>query len=60
MEHPAEDSVNYRTRTASRLPNRKRDKSCAGKALPLFEIAGVFVHLDDVASMIVNANPGMM
>jgi hypothetical protein len=29
-------------------------------ALPLFEIAGVLVHFDDAASIIVNANHGIM
>jgi hypothetical protein len=62
MEPLAEDFVNYRTRAASRLPKRKKIKSCANKTKRsrFFEIALVLVRLDHIARFIVNTNHSMM
>jgi len=50
MEPAVEDFVNYRKRTVSRLPQRK--KMSRGRAtLRLFEIALVLVRLGHVASI---------
>jgi hypothetical protein len=52
MESPAEDFLNDRMRTVSRLP--------FVVTLELFELARVLVHLDHVASCIINANHRIM
>jgi hypothetical protein len=57
--------VRYKGCMAKIVPNhsafRKRNRfGTVTSALPLFEIAGMFVRLDHVASFIVNANHGVM